>query len=68
MRYVYARPDRDNWEPTVERCRKEIVALVISGGPKWATIEYAMFQKFQNVSKTYWPQFWKDVTDKDTMV
>ena len=64
MKYTYARPDRDNWQPTIDQCRKEIVALMISGGPKWGTIEDAMFQKFQTVSNTYWQEFWKDVTTK----
>ena len=65
--YVYARPSRDNWQPAVERCRKEIVGLILQGGPKWGTIEDNMFQKFKNVSNAYWTQFWKDVTAKDTI-
>lgn len=59
--YFYVRPNRDNWRPTVEKCQRQLLRELLNG----ATIEQAkgsMFQRFQNVSNTYWQEFWEDVT------
>jgi hypothetical protein len=59
--YFYVRPDRTNWEPTVEECRQQLLRELLKG----ETVERAkgsMFQRFQNVSNTYWDEFWKEVT------
>jgi hypothetical protein len=59
--YVYARPDRDNWWPAVEKCQQQLLQELLKGSPM-KQAEAAMFQRFQNVSNTYWSEFWRDVT------
>jgi hypothetical protein len=61
MTYFYVRPNRDNWKPTIEKCRRQLLRELLKG----ATVEQAkftMFQRFQNVSNTYWNEFWNEVT------
>jgi hypothetical protein len=63
--YFYVRPDRDNWQPTVEKCRRQVLKELLNG----ATPEKAkstMHYRFQNVSNTYWDEFWEDVTNIPT--
>jgi hypothetical protein len=61
MTYFYVRPNRDNWKPTIEKCRQQLLRELLKG----ATVEQAksiMFQRFQNVSNSYWAEFWNEVT------
>jgi hypothetical protein len=60
--YVYVRPDRDNWWPAVEKCQRQLLRELLKGSTM-KQAEAAMFQRFQNVSNTYWREFWRDVTD-----
>lgn len=60
--YFYVRPERDNWHPTVNECRQQLLRELLKG----ATLKQAkdtMYQRFQNVSKTYWDEFWDDVVN-----
>ena len=61
--YFYVRPDRDNWTPTVEKCRRQLLRYLLEG--KWTLpqAEHILFSRFQNVSNTYWHEFWKEVTE-----
>ena len=59
--YFYVRPERDNWHPTVSECRQQLLRELLKG----ATLKQAkdtMYQRFQNVSNTYWDVFWDEVT------
>ena len=58
--YFYVRPDRPNWGTTVEKCRRQLLRELLKG----VSLERAkdsMFQRFRNVSNTYWPEFWEEV-------
>lgn len=58
--YFYVRPDRANWWPTVEKCRRQLLRELLKGvSPDQA--KDSMFQRFQNVSNTHWNEFWQDV-------
>ena len=60
--YFYVRPGRDNWQPTVTECRQQLLRELLKG----VTLKQAkesMYQRYQNVSKTYWDEFWDAVTD-----
>ena len=60
--YFYVRPERDNWAPTVLKCRRQLLRELLKG----QSVGYAesiMQSRFQNVSMTYWRQFWKEVID-----
>lgn len=60
--YVYARPNQDNWQPTVEKCQRQLLRELLKGSTL-KQAEAAMFQRFQNVSNANWREFWNDVTD-----
>ena len=60
--YFYARPDRDNWTPTVLKCRRQLLRELLKGQTV-AQAESAMHGRFQNVSNTYWQEFWQEVID-----
>jgi hypothetical protein len=60
--YFYVRPDRNNWQPTVEKCRRQLLKELL-GGKTVKQAESTMHCRFQNVSNTYWDEFWNDVTD-----
>jgi len=60
--YFYVRPERNNWEPTVLKCRRQLLRELLKG----YTVKQAesiMCSRFQNVSMTYWKEFWQAVTD-----
>jgi len=59
--YFYVRPTRDNWAPTVEKCRRQLLRELVSG-KSLKEAEYNLFQRFRNVSNTYWRDFWREVT------
>ena len=59
--YFYARPDRDNWAPTVDKCRRQLLRELLKGSSV-DMAEKSMFRRFQNVSNTYWNDFWYEVT------
>ena len=61
MTYFYVRPDRDNWQPTIEKCRRQLLRELLDGKTV-SQAEGSMFQRFRNVSNTYWDEFWKEVT------
>lgn len=61
MTYFYVRPDRDNWQPTIEKCRRQLLRELLDGKTV-SQAEGFMFQRFRNVSNTYWDEFWKEVT------
>ena len=58
--YFYVRPDRDNWTPTVEKCRRQLLREIVNGR-NFESAKHSMFQRFQNVSNTYWDEFWAEV-------
>lgn len=60
--YFYVRPDRDNWQPAVEKCRRQLLRELLKGSTI-ASAEGHLFQRFQNVSNTYWNEFWREVTN-----
>jgi hypothetical protein len=59
--YFYVRPNRDNWEPTVSKCRRQLLRELLKG-TSVNMAEKSMFIRFENVSNTYWDQFWHEVT------
>jgi len=59
--YFYVRPNRANWKPTVARCQRQVLRELLKGKTV-EQAERAMFQRFQNVSNTYWRDFWEEVT------
>jgi len=59
--YFYVRPSRDNWKPTVEKCRRQLLRELMAG-KSLKEAEHNLFQRFQNVSNTYWVNFWSEVT------
>lgn len=65
MTYFYVRPNRDNWQPTVEKCQRQLLRELLKGRTL-DQAKQAMFQRFQNVSNTYWDEFWEEVTSVPT--
>ena len=59
--YFWVRPERANWQPTIEQCRRQALRFLLEP-KKIGTLEGTMYQQFKNVSDTYWRQFWKEVT------
>ena len=60
--YFYVRPDRDNWTPAIEKCRRQLLRELVAG----RTLEQAkgrMHTRFRNVSNTYWDEFISEVLD-----
>jgi len=62
MTHFYVQPDRDNWQPMIEKCRRQLLRELLKGVTIKAA-EQSMYHRFQNVSNTYWAEFWEDVID-----
>jgi len=59
--YFYVRPNRANWKTTVAKCQRQVLRELLKGKTV-EQAEFAMFHRFQNVSNTYWREFWEAVT------
>jgi len=60
--YFYVRPERDNWAPTVLKCRRQLLRELLKG-QSITRAESILHSRFQNVSNTYWREFWQEVTN-----